>query len=284
MLKFKSLLILSLIFFINFNKPINGNALQIYKDIYEKNNLNKLEPHKTPLIPLKIHQIWIGPNPLPEKFKWMTESWKKFHPNWEYKLWTNEDVKEFKLENQEEFDIVNNWGGKSDILRYEILNRYGGVYVDTDFECIKPLDILNHTYEFYSCLCELPDKNAIENGLMSYCDVINNALIGSCPGHPILTKCIKEIKGNAKIKENGLRYLDDVWQTVGPGLISKSVLEYVSNNKEQNRIIILSPFYFYPFPASSSLRFWNNTLSKKEVSSFFKPETYAVHYWATSWH
>ena len=31
-------------------------------------------------------------------------------------------------------------GEKSDIFRYEILYRFGGVYVDTDFECIKPFE------------------------------------------------------------------------------------------------------------------------------------------------
>ena len=25
---------------------------------------------------------------------------------------------------------------KSDILRYEILYKYGGVYIDTDYECV----------------------------------------------------------------------------------------------------------------------------------------------------
>jgi mannosyltransferase OCH1-like enzyme len=43
---------------------------------------------------------------------------------------------------QAAFDRASNFGEKSDIWRYEILFRLGGVYVDTDFECVRPFDSL----------------------------------------------------------------------------------------------------------------------------------------------
>lgn len=37
------------------------------------------------------------------------------------------------------FDRQDTWAGKSDVLRYEVLARWGGIYVDTDVEPLKPL-------------------------------------------------------------------------------------------------------------------------------------------------
>ena len=60
----------------------------------------------------------------------------KYHPDWEYKLWTDETVKEITLINQELFDKAKNYGEKSDILKWELVYRFGGVYIDTDMEAL----------------------------------------------------------------------------------------------------------------------------------------------------
>lgn len=46
------------------------------------------------------------------------------------------DVKLLILKNQIAYSSAKNWGMKSDILRYEILQKFGGVYIDTDYECL----------------------------------------------------------------------------------------------------------------------------------------------------
>ena len=43
-------------------------------------------------IPKKIHQIWIGPRVLPEKYVEMTANMEAMHPDWEYKLWTHDEI------------------------------------------------------------------------------------------------------------------------------------------------------------------------------------------------
>lgn len=58
------------------------------------------------------------------------------------RLWTSETVAKLKLYNQEAFDHASNYGEQSDILRYELLYLYGGVYVDTDMQAVRPLDDL----------------------------------------------------------------------------------------------------------------------------------------------
>ena len=94
---------------------------------------NNFELSENTVIPKKIHQVWLGGD-LPDKYKRLTESWIKYHPDWEYKLWTDSDAAELELINREAFDSMKNLGMKSDLLRVEILNKFGGLYVDVDFD------------------------------------------------------------------------------------------------------------------------------------------------------
>lgn len=150
------------------------------------NNISTLF-HEQLLIPKIIHQIWIGPRPFPEKaLKWK-ESWQKMHPDWEYKLWTNADVQHFDFANKKYFNQATNWGEKADILRYELVYRFGGLYVDIDFECLKPFDWLHHCCDFYAGIQAIPL-------LFNHKLRVANGLIAARPEHPILAHAIARIK------------------------------------------------------------------------------------------
>lgn len=94
------------------------------------------------MIPKIIHYIWLGGNPLPKLVKKCIKSWKKFCPGYEIKLWNEEnlDLKKYQFA----FDAYN--GGKyafaSDVFRFDILSKYGGIYLDVDVQLCKPLDSL----------------------------------------------------------------------------------------------------------------------------------------------
>lgn len=248
----------------------NDKALQfLFRDIYFKNHPALIQPLSEPIIPLKIHQIWIGPRPLPEKIKWMTETWAKMHPNWEYKLWTNEDLETFDLINKEAFDEAINWGAKSDILRYEILAKHGGVYLDIDFECIKPLDPLHYNYSFYCCMVNESEAQ------------VANGLIGCIPNHPVMHGCIDNIKKN---KLKGTNNSNLIMEQTGPILITKIIGNYILEEKNRERFMTLIPMYFFPFPGDLRHSYWKGRLSLNTIkNNFLKPESFAIHYWATSW-
>ena len=65
---------------------------------------------------------------------------------------------------------------KSDIARYEIIYRYGGVYIDTDFECLRPLDFLHYIYDFYTGIQPL-DSAYLQLGI---------GILAAAPAHPYL--------------------------------------------------------------------------------------------------
>lgn len=122
------------------------------KDLFEARKPSKMQYFKKPLIPKIIHQIWLGTAPLPKLYAAYMNTWKKYHPLWQYKLWTDEDVKNwqgtFYLKDLYEKTYVVH--EKADILRLNIMYRYGGLYADTDIECLKSFDNLNHLYKFYA--------------------------------------------------------------------------------------------------------------------------------------
>ena len=116
----------------NIKKAFCRGEWKIVRDLYNRNAVNAVWS-EVPRIPKIIHHIWLG-SPFPEKYKILRETWKKHHPDWEFVLWTDEDIEAFGLFNKDLYDQSDNYGAKSDIARYEILYRFGGLYIDTDFE------------------------------------------------------------------------------------------------------------------------------------------------------
>jgi hypothetical protein len=163
---------------------IDGITLYNFlRNLYELNNPLVLLPQETLKIPKIIHQIWLG-SPVPEVYKKLMQTWIDMHPDWKYHLWTDENVHELILYNQELYNEAKNYGVKSDILRWEILYRYGGLYVDVDYECLHSFDEFHYIYDLYTGIQPL-DTLMVQLGA---------ALVGARPGHPVLKHCIETIR------------------------------------------------------------------------------------------
>jgi inositol phosphorylceramide mannosyltransferase catalytic subunit len=133
------------------------------------------------LIPRVLHQVWVGPDLLPEEFARYRETWIHHHPGWEHHLWTEDNLPD-GLRRPEVYERLRMPAERSDILRLEVLWRYGGVYVDTDFECHRPLDpLLDQGVE----IAVVPLKPG--GGL-------NNAFLAAPPEHPVIDRCLRELR------------------------------------------------------------------------------------------
>jgi mannosyltransferase OCH1-like enzyme len=130
-------------------------------------------------IPHVFHQIWLGPDPLPRDHAEYQRSWLRRHPDWELRLWTEDDLPG-DLERKEVYELLRRPAERSDMLRLELLYRHGGVYVDTDFECRRSIEPLLDGVGFF---CAHIDPGRV-----------NNALIGAVPGHPLLERGIRELR------------------------------------------------------------------------------------------
>ena len=110
----------------NISKKDEWNILVSQFGKYLNNTEEGLENKHN--IPKKIHQIWLGDKKLPTKYTNWMKSWKIFNPDWEYKLWNENNIKDLNIK---EFDIYSkklNPGYRSDILRYILLKRFGDLY------------------------------------------------------------------------------------------------------------------------------------------------------------
>lgn len=169
------------------------------------------------MIPKIIHQVWIGQKEKPNYLN----GWKKLNPTFKYILWTEEEINKLKLENRKTYEIyykAKKYSGAVNVLRIELLFKFGGVYIDADMEAKLPIKDLINTNFFASYSPNLPDRVA-------------NGVIGSEKNHPLLKKYIEEIGKLKKIYPS--------YQTTGSKLLTKLVKEF----KLQNNILPIESFH-----------------------------------------
>lgn len=234
-----------------------GEVFKIYYNNYKAHY--KLENYYT--IPKIIHFIWLG-SPLPKKAEKIIATWKDHHPHWEIKIWDDDSLSSFPLKNQKAFDTAQNFGEKSDILRYEILYRFGGVYADTDVECLQSFDFLHRSCEFYA-------------GVLHGNHALLNAIIGVREKHPIMEACIDLL-----LLGNGDHDEQRILRATGPYHLTQVFL-YCAPMCDSTKLAILPPSFFYPFPAKCALE---DKIGEIEARTLFvKPESLTIHYWEGSW-
>ena len=114
-------------------------------------------------IPHHLHFIWLGAD-TPSWVVANVESFKARNPDLRVSLWRDEDLR--WLRNQKLFDECRSLAGKSDIARYEVLHRFGGLYVDCDFECIRSLEPIWTLTHDADVVMSSERPGLISNGLM----------------------------------------------------------------------------------------------------------------------
>jgi mannosyltransferase OCH1-like enzyme len=98
------------------------------------------------MIPKIIHQIWLGEDELSIVRKKAMQTVRSMNPDFKYILWTAEDLPEFNLENIIEESLHAAFA--ADIFRLKILEKFGGIYIDTDTICHKNLTYLLKKYDY----------------------------------------------------------------------------------------------------------------------------------------
>ena len=213
-------------------------------------------------IPKNIHLIWLGPERT-KKFDFLLELIRDKNKDYHIKEWTDNNI-DFDLINQKLFNETENLGSKSDILRFEILYKYGGIYMDYDFLQIKCFDELLG-YDFFAGT----DKNNPNE--------VWNSIVGSKPNNEVCEKFLIGLKNNQPIKPY---QIDRVMNETGPYYLTN----IIQNNKWNCNISILKGDYFFAFPGAQRLKIRN--LSENDlryVDSFKTENTFCIHLFTTTW-
>jgi mannosyltransferase OCH1-like enzyme len=158
-------------------------------------------------IPKIIHQIWIGSKPCPNK---LMETWKIKNPDFEYIFWNE---REFQRRNiifqcQKQIDLIKEINGKADVIRWEILYMFGGVFIDADSICIEPID----DYFMSKIAFASYENEEVRKGLIA------TGTMGFPPNHQLCKDIIEWIKSDESIS---IINNHKSWLSVGPGVLTR---------------------------------------------------------------
>jgi mannosyltransferase OCH1-like enzyme len=195
------------------------------------------------MIPRIIHQCWFGDKSAP--FENMA-TWQKLNPSFEYKLWRDWDMP-LLLSNLDKWQQINTWNGKSDVARFEMLERFGGIYIDADTVALRPLtdDLLDN--EFFAVY----ESETVRPGLVA------SGIMGAELGNTLIKKLVAGITFMRDMNEH------PAWLQVGPGYLTQTIKGYVGKVK------IYPSAYFLP-------QHYTGALAKADR------EPYCSHSWGTT--
>lgn len=226
----------------------------VIEDRYSEYKSKEAQKQKIPKI---VHQIWLGGN-MPESEQRMVNQVKaNLDKDWTHILWTEDNIDNIKdFTNIELYKQTPNYGQKSDLLRYTILNEMGGVYMDTDFILLKQFNELLDL-DFF-CGVSYDDHPSLFNGL-----------IGSTPGNNLIRDLLT--------LDRPLMYHDamKLMDSTGPFFLTRRVFEHILANRD---ICVLPNSFFYPLP-----NFDRSKSKGADYQNYVEDESICCHMWSSSW-
>lgn len=162
------------------------------------------------MIPKILHIVWVGPHDPPQE---AIDTWTAAHSgdrSWFFTLWRdwqqdwrNHDQMALRASKGE-------WNGVADLLRYEILHKFGGFVVDADSSCLMALDEGPLDFLASDTAVACYENESVRPG------IIGCGFMGAPKGHPFFGACIEEA-----MMQDGHAM---AWKTVGPLCITKVAL------------------------------------------------------------
>ena len=208
-----------------------------------------------PVIPKLIHAIWFSGDPMPELYLKCLESWRKYAPDYEIKIWNMETYKPDGCLFFEQAIEHKNWAFASDYARADLLYRYGGIYMDLDVEMLRPIDDLlyNDAYMSFESL----DRIECGSGM------------GSRPGHPIIKEICESYEKRPYLKEDG------TWDNSTCPVRYTQVIEK-HGLKKDGGFQFVEDITVYPFEVLTGKSFDTGIIYSSDLS-------YTVHHHNGSW-
>lgn len=207
------------------------------------------------MIPKILHYCRFGEKKMPRYLKKYLKSWKKFCADYKVMCW-----------NEKTYDITKNEFVKkaykdkkrafvTDYVRLDVINKYGGVYLDTDVELLRSLDDLLQHRSFFAVQ---QDGLFVNTGLAfgSECD---NSLL------------IEMMKVYDSMNLNCVDYPKIACPYINTLVLEKYGYKKIKTNQliEDFDCVVYEPLYFDPL------------YIKKE--NLLCDKTYSIHHYSATW-
>ncbi|EAU84871.2 MIPC synthase [Coprinopsis cinerea okayama7 len=241
----------SVTFYLAIDPAAYLDELDLYQSPGPDNSNTNASAHRIPKI---IHQTW-KTDTLPPRWQPISQACRDMMPDYEYMLWTDDSSREFIAQNYpwflETFDSYEYPIQRADAIRYFVLHHYGGVYMDLDIGCLRPMDpLLNYPVI-------LPKTIPVG---------VSNDLMFAEKGHPFLLQTI-----------NNLVTFDHSW-----------VLNYPTVMFSTGPMFLSAQYGIYttahPDSATKDIRILPKSLYGKNARPEEAPHSFFSHFYGSSWH
>lgn len=207
------------------------------------------------LIPRKVHRIWLGP-PMRQELVEYGRSWEAH--GYKVMLWTEDNLP--VLETQPILDAIRtngvNVGGgvpelgvyvqSADVISYELVYLFGGIYANTDMELLRPLDGL---------LDEVSAFAGYEQG-----DAVGNALFGATPRHPFFRELLDDLPERYDVRATQMR--SSMNEVTGPWCLTDA------HRRNPGHLTVFPQGHFYPY-----------SYTEMDREHDAHPDAYTSHHW-----
>ncbi len=215
------------------------------------------------MIPKIIHLCWLSGDSYPPKIEKCLKSWKRYLPDYEVCLW---DTNRFDLESslwvKQAFENKK-YAFAADYIRFYALYHFGGIYMDSDVEVIKPFDdFLNLPYFIGAEKAGTPEA----------------AIIGAEKGCDWIKQCLDYYDNRSFIKEDGSLDIRKLPEIMNEQIIQLKPIRVLSLDESKEirtydfskEVLVFNDAYFSP-----------KVFDSREVE--LTPYTYAIHHYQNSW-
>ena len=210
-------------------------------------------------IPKILHFVWFSAE-IPEKTQARIRNWKLLMPDYEVMHWNAESFDVESCDWVKEAVAGKMWAFATDYIRFWALQTFGGIYLDTDVQVLRPFD-------------ELLDRPYFI-GMEQTKSIIEAAVLGAEPRCPWVDEILSQYNGRHFVKRDGTYDVTPLPRIIVDTLGKSRGFSLLINPGEFDAsspfIQLLPPEYFSP-------KRWDATVAHVTENS------YCIHHFEGSW-